>query len=113
MGIYESPRKVVSAAQNLELIEMERNREDGMCCGVSAWTNCNSHSKLMQIQRMKQAKATGANVLMTTCPKCKIHLKCSVHNEVPVDRENVDIEVLDFTEIVARSLGLGGGENGK
>ncbi len=112
MGIYESPRKVVSGAQNLELIEMQRNREDGMCCGVSAWTNCKSHSKLMQIQRMMEAKATGADVLMTTCPKCKIHLKCAVHNEVPVDRENVDIEILDFTEIIAKALDFrGDGDN--
>ncbi|MEE9151724.1 MAG: (Fe-S)-binding protein, partial [Thermoplasmata archaeon] len=113
MGVYESPRNVLSKSPDIELIEMERNRESGICCGVSAWTNCKNHSKQMQIERMMEAKATGADVLMTSCPKCKIHLKCSVHNEIPVERGKVDIEVLDFTEIVATALGLGVGEDDK
>lgn len=113
MGIFESPRKVLSKIPSIELLEMERNRESGICCGVSAWTNCKSHSKQMQIERMQEAKATGADILMTSCPKCKIHLKCSVHNEIPVEKEEVDIEVLDFTEIVAKALGLGVDSDGK
>jgi Fe-S oxidoreductase len=40
MGVYDSPRKVVESAPNLKLVEMEKNRESGVCCGVSAWTNC-------------------------------------------------------------------------
>jgi Fe-S oxidoreductase len=111
MGIYESPRNVIRSVGNIELIEMERNRESGLCCGVSAWTNCKSHSKQMQIERMMEAKATKANILMTTCPKCKIHLKCSVNNEIPVEREKVNIEVLDFTEILMKTLDSGGGED--
>jgi Fe-S oxidoreductase len=112
MGVYEAPRKVIESTGKSELIEMDRNRETSVCCGVSAWTNCKSHSKQMQIERIMEAKSTGADVLMTACPKCNIHLKCSVHNEIPVDRDKVDIEILDFTEIIARALGLGGEKNG-
>jgi Fe-S oxidoreductase len=112
MGIYDSPRNVISSTSNISLVEMERNRESAMCCGVSAWTNCKSHSKQMQIERMMEAKSTGAGILMTTCPKCNIHLKCSVHNEVPVDRDKVAMEILDFTEIVSRALDDGGDPSG-
>jgi Fe-S oxidoreductase len=113
MGIYDSPRNVVSNICKIELNEMERNKERSQCCGVSAWTNCKSHSKQMQIDRMMEAKATGADVLMTSCPKCNIHLKCSVHNEIPVDRDKVAIEILDFTEIIKKSLDAGVNEDGK
>ncbi len=67
----------------------------------------------MQIERVMEAKATGAEIMMTTCPKCKIHMKCSLHNEIPVDREKVDIEILDFTEIIAKALGYRGDEDGE
>ncbi len=113
MGIYESPRKVVQSTGNFELVEMDRNRERGLCCGVSAWINCKSHSKQMQIERLMEAKATGADILMTSCPKCNIHLKCSVHNEIPVDRDKLDIQVLDFSEIIMRALESGGGGDGR
>jgi Fe-S oxidoreductase len=113
MGIYDSPRNVISSTSNIKITEMERNRESALCCGVSAWTNCKSHSKQMQIERMMEAKATGADILMTTCPKCNIHLKCSVHNEVPVERDKVAIEILDFTEIVSKALDEEGGPSGK
>ncbi len=113
MGIYDSPRNVVSNICQLELNEMERNRERSQCCGVSAWTNCKSHSKQMQIDRLMEAKATGADILMTACPKCNIHLKCSVHNEIPVERDKVAIEILDFTEIIKSNLKAGVNEDGK
>jgi Fe-S oxidoreductase len=112
MGIYDPPRKVIQSLQNVELVEMERNREMSLCCGVSAWTNCKSHSKQMQIERLMEAKATGAEVLMTSCPKCNIHLKCALHNEIPVDKEKVNVKILDFTEILAKALDQGGDTDG-
>jgi hypothetical protein len=33
--------------------------------------------------------------------------------KIPVDRDKVDIDLQDFTEIVAKALGYGGGESGK
>jgi Fe-S oxidoreductase len=113
MGVYDAPRNALIGTGNVELSEMEKNRENSVCCGVSAWTNCKHHSKEMQIGRMMEATSTGADILMTSCPKCNIHLKCSVHNEIPVERKAVDIEVLDFTEVMLRALGLGGEEHGK
>lgn len=33
-NIYELPREILTAIPGVEIVEMERNREDGMCCGA-------------------------------------------------------------------------------
>ena len=107
LGIYDAPRNVLNAI-GAEVIEMENSKSSSICCGVSAWINCDSFSKQMQIKRICEAKDTEADYLVTGCPKCKIHMKCSVSNKVPVDREKVDISIDDLSVIVSRALKSGG-----
>jgi Fe-S oxidoreductase len=61
----------------IRLVEMERNRENALCCGTSAWMECSSYSKAIQVERMQEAIHTGAQTLITACPKCQIHLSCA------------------------------------
>ncbi|MFH2011458.1 MAG: (Fe-S)-binding protein [Pseudomonadota bacterium] len=96
--IYEEPRKVVSAIPGVELVEMERNRADALCCGTSGWVNCSSCSKKIQIERLKEAEATGADILLTACPKCGIHLNCAKHNS------DIKIEIEDITDLIVRAI---------
>jgi Fe-S oxidoreductase len=56
---------------------MERNRENALCCGTSAWMECSSFSKAIQTERMQEAIQTGAQTLITACPKCQIHFTCA------------------------------------
>jgi Fe-S oxidoreductase len=76
-GIYEPPRKLLQSLPETRLVEMERNRENALCCGTSAWMECSSYSKAIQIDRMQEAIQTKANTLITACPKCQIHLTCA------------------------------------
>jgi Fe-S oxidoreductase len=85
---------------------MENTREKSVCCGVSAFATCDEASKKMQINRIMEAKKTGADVLVTSCPKCLIHLNCSVVNEIPVEREEVDIPIKDLTQVVSEIIGI-------
>jgi heterodisulfide reductase subunit D len=59
------------------LVEMQDNRERSMCCGSTAWVNCSGCAKLIQHEKLRQARDTGARVMLTTCPKCQIHLACA------------------------------------
>lgn len=102
MGIYDAPRDVIKSMG--ELVEMGRNRTESSCCGVSAWATCEGMSRQMQIDRLIEAKSTGADILVTSCPKCLIHLKCAVHNQIPVEREKVDIPVEDLAVVAGRAL---------
>jgi Fe-S oxidoreductase len=84
----------------LELAEMEDNREQSMCCGSTAWVNCSGCSKLIQREKLRQARATGARVMLTTCPKCQIHLSCASRDLDPEEA----IVVEDVTSWVGRAL---------
>jgi len=106
MGVYEAPRKVITSIPGVELEEMERNRENALCCGVSAWMGCGRHSKQMQIERLAEAKGTKADLLVTACPKCQIHLNCALSEKMPVKKEEVAIETCDLSVLVARALNL-------
>lgn len=106
MGIYDPPRDVIKNISELDLVEMDRNRENALCCGVSSWLNCGKFSKQLQIDRLKEAKATGADLLITSCPKCGIHLKCATNGELPIRREEIDLKIQDLSVLVAESLGI-------
>jgi len=106
MGVYDPPRKVITSIPGVELVEMERNREDALCCGVSAWMGCGRHSKQMQMERLAEAKDTTADLLVTACPKCQIHLNCALSEKLPVKREEVAIETCDLSVLVARAMNL-------
>jgi Fe-S oxidoreductase len=85
LKVHEPPRTVLSSVPELELVEMEDNRERAMCCGSTAWVNCSGCSKVIQKEKLRQAGATGARVMLTTCPKCQIHLSCAARDLEAVD----------------------------
>jgi Fe-S oxidoreductase len=114
MGVYDAPRKVLGAIPGVELVEMEHSGADAICCGVSSWVSCGATAKSIQMARLAEAKATGADVLVTACPKCQIHFRCALSGRVPGDRADVEIPIEDLTSIVAKALGVvGTGEPAK
>ncbi len=105
-GIYDSPRALAEVFSGGNYLEMERTRDKAVCCGVSAWSNCNAQTKRMQIDRLMEAKKAGADRMLMFCPKCQVHFKCALQNEIPVDRSEVDVGIEDFTVAMARLLAL-------
>ncbi len=105
LGIYEEPRKVISAVPELKLAEMVRNRKSAICCGVSAWMNCSTYSKSIQLARLKEAKQTAADMLVLSCPKCEIHFNCAMKDEKV--GKDVKIETIQLVTLIADAL-IGG-----
>ncbi|MDQ1372543.1 MAG: Hydrogenase iron-sulfur subunit [Candidatus Thermoplasmatota archaeon] len=105
-GVYDSPRKLAASMKGCELVEMVNTRDKAICCGVAGWANCNTNVKRMQVDRVMEAKKTGANRMLLFCPKCQIHLKCAVQDKVHVDKALVDVVIEDFTVAMARMMGL-------
>ena len=100
LGVYDAPRKVMANIPGVELVEMPKNGKDSVCCGTSAWTHCDVHSKQIQTDRLKSASETGADVLVTTCPKCAIHFRCALSdngmsNDVPIEIEDLEVIVAE------------------
>ncbi len=105
-GIYDSPRDLATVFQGCDFIEMPNTKDKAICCGVSGWSNCNSNIKRMQIERMIEAKKTGADKMLLFCPKCQIHMRCAVQDKIPVEKSEVDVEVEDYTVAIAKAFGL-------
>lgn len=86
--IYDEPRNVISKVA--QLIEMENNHENSLCCGAgggvkSAYPEIASQ---MAESRIKQAIDSDAELLVTPCPFCKLNLK------------DHGMDVLDLTEFL-------------
>ena len=104
MGVYDPARTVIKSIPETDLLEMERNRENAVCCGVSSWLSCGKLSKQIQLDRLKEAKATGAEYLITSCPKCQIHLKCATDGDLPIKRSKIDVKIYDLPVLVEEAL---------
>lgn len=105
LGIYDAPRKVLESIPGIELVEMEHNKMDAICCGTSAFTNCEAYSNMIRQQRLSEAKATGAEILITSCPKCQIHFKCATVDKGEEHRPTPKIEIMDLANLVANAMG--------
>ncbi len=104
LEIYDAPRKVLQAIPGIELVEMEHNKEESICCGTSCWTNCDSYSKQIRVERLLEAKSTSADILITTCPKCQTHFKCAMTNKGKEKGTDIEIEVMDLVNLVANAM---------
>jgi Fe-S oxidoreductase len=102
LGIYDPPRKVLSGLPGVELVEMRRSRATGLCCAGGTWSNCDRFAKKIQVDRLREARATGAEVLVTACPKCQIHFRCAMKD--PNLGSEIEIEMRDVAELVADAL---------
>jgi Fe-S oxidoreductase/FAD/FMN-containing dehydrogenase len=100
-GIYEQPREVLAAIPGLTLVEMEHNREDGLCCGSVLTLIGDTYPTSGNIaeKRLAEARAAGADVLASTCPCCEFQLR--VWSEGASD----GMPVRDFASIVGEALG--------
>ena len=98
MGVYEEPRQVMSAL-GLELVEMEHHGKNALCCGTSCWTNCGAINKQIQVDRLREAKATG-----------QIHFKCA-QDDAGLDEE-IGIEIRDLVTLADEALAQEEGKNG-
>lgn len=81
LGIFEPPREALRCVPGLEFCELPRNRKRAPCCGVGSWTNCDGRAKSTQLSILDAASSLGAELLLTGCPKCLIHLRCARQEE--------------------------------
>lgn len=102
LGVYDAPRQVLSAVPGLKIEEMPRSGRRGACCAGGTWSNCDRFAKQIQVDRLREARDTGAEVLVTACPKCQVHFRCAMND--PNIGSEIEIEMLDVAEVVASAL---------
>ena len=71
-GIYDAPREIAKAIPGVELVEMERCRERGFCCGAGGghmWIE-ESGGQRINHARSEQFFETEAGTVGVSCPFC-------------------------------------------
>jgi Fe-S oxidoreductase len=100
-GIYDQPRGLIEAAGN-QLVEPERTRNRGFCCGAGGgqfWKEEEKGTERVSTNRYRELKGTGAKTIATGCPFCM-----RMMTEETAKEEEPSVEVLDIAELTARSL---------
>ncbi|OWT32422.1 hypothetical protein BGI41_07745 [Methanobrevibacter sp. 87.7] len=95
LEVFDEPRYVIEKYANL--VEMENNRENALCCGSGGGVKSAfpEISNDIAKNRIKQAKDTDSNILISSCPFCKLNLNSNSDD---------DMKVLDLSEFVAKAL---------
>ncbi len=103
VGEYKSPRKIIDQV-GADLIEMERIGKEAWCCGAGSGGSCLINypdlNQEIRKRRIKEAEATGANVLVTACPMCLKNLRDAAQEN------QIDMEFYDLPNLIAEALGL-------
>ncbi|MGQ9603217.1 MAG: (Fe-S)-binding protein [bacterium] len=100
-GLTDEPRQIMAAIPQIELLELKRFGAEALCCGSSNWINCSRVNKRIQLEKLEEASATGADVLLTSCPKCNIHLRCAMNDEDCKSK----MEITDLMVLVGKLIG--------
>ena len=101
-GIYDAPRDLLGKISGLSLVEMTACGKNSLCCGGGGgriWMDTPQKERFSDI-RLKQAEATGARIMATSCPYCITNFEESRLN---LEYEEV-LEIKDITEIINEVL---------
>jgi Fe-S oxidoreductase len=97
--IYEEPRDLLKQINNGEMIEMNRTRDRGLCCGAGGgrmWMEEKLGHKKVNIERTEEALSINPDIISTACPFCMTMMTDGVKEKGKAD----EVKVKDFAELV-------------
>lgn len=99
-GLYDEPRRILEAIPGVDLVEMEHNREDSLCCGTVAGFSSVDVAKDVGTRRAEEAMETGADTLVTNCSGCGVQLNGTLA------MAGANMSVQDITDLVTYAAGI-------
>ncbi len=100
--IFDEPRDIIRSIPGISLVEMPHHGEDSLCCGGGGgrmWQDLQGDVKMSEV-RIREAEATGAEIVITACPLCLIMLEDA--RKVAGFKE--PFKVMDLNELVLQAL---------
>jgi Fe-S oxidoreductase len=100
-GVYDAPRRILDAIPGLELRELPRSRERGLCCGAGGgrmWMEEKLGARINQT-RMKEIAEAGTDSVGVSCPFCMVMIG-NAKEEIGATTQPFDV-----LELARRSLG--------
>jgi len=99
-GVLDEPRAALAAA-GMTLLEMPRSGKDSFCCGAGGaqyWKEEEHGTETVNVNRYREARATGAAVLAVGCPFCNTMMS-------DANREQgAPMAVKDVAEVVVEAM---------
>jgi Fe-S oxidoreductase len=100
--IFNEPRDILKAIPGVHVVEMERNRENGMCCGAGGglmWMEEQSGTRI-NVARTEQALEVQPSIISSGCPYCLTMLSDGTKTKEVDDV----VQTLDVAEILERAI---------
>lgn len=100
--VYEAPRSILKAISGVKLVEMERNKERGMCCGAGGglmWMEEHVGTRV-NVTRTEQALATKPTVISSACPYCLTMLT----DGTKAKEVEEQVKTFDIAEILEKAV---------
>ncbi|MCB9029641.1 MAG: 4Fe-4S dicluster domain-containing protein [Deltaproteobacteria bacterium] len=99
---YDAPRETLKSVSGLRILEMEKSKEKGMCCGAGGghfWMDLKIGERV-NVLRTDQAAETGANKIATGCPFCMQMME----DGVKLTERDDSMQVKDIAEVIFENL---------
>ncbi len=99
-GVYDAPRRVITALPGVELVEMSTHHALATCCGGGGNLESIDPELSAQIagRRLAQAQRAKAEVLVTACQQCQRTLGMAAR------RQRVRMPVMDVAELLLSAM---------
>src|SRR6266566_5269724 len=98
--IFDEPREVLYRIPGVRVVEMEKSRDRGFCCGAGGarmWME--ERGEKVNHRRLSHIEETHANAVATACPYCLIML-----DDAAKTKNREDIRRYDIAELLDRSI---------
>ncbi len=100
--VYDAPREILKAIPGVNLVEMKRNRQDGMCCGAGGglmWMEEDAGHRV-NVARTEQAMEVSPGIISSGCPYCLTMLSDGT-KAIEVEEK---VGTYDIAELLERSI---------
>ncbi|WP_339063770.1 (Fe-S)-binding protein [Tepidibacillus marianensis] len=99
---YDAPRLILKSIPGVELLEMQRSRQDAMCCGAGGglmWLEEKEGARI-NVLRTEQALQLNPTTIATACPYCLT----MISDGTKAKGVEEEVKTLDVVELLERSL---------
>jgi len=101
-GVYDAPREILKSIKGVKFVEIERNRENAMCCGAGGglmWMEENTGHRI-NVARTEQALKVNPDIISSACPYCLTMLSDGTKAKEVEDR----VKTYDVAEILEKAV---------
>ncbi|MDP4171516.1 MAG: (Fe-S)-binding protein, partial [Bacillota bacterium] len=100
--VYDAPREILKSIPGVKLVEMERKRETGMCCGAGGglmWMEEETGHRI-NVARTEQALAVNPSVISSGCPYCLTMLS----DGTKAKEVDYSVQTYDVAELLEKAV---------